>query len=181
MEFRPASVADVAAIARLHAASWQTAYRGILSDAFLDGPVLDDRLAVWHSRLSAAPHARQFVLLAEQGGELVGFVCVFLDADPKWGAFLDNLHVRPDRQGQGLGRRLMAEAAGWVRQEQPAMGLYLLVFEKNTRARAFYEQIGGQKVEELSYHTVDGTELLIVRYAWDDLDRLIGRCQAQRE
>jgi hypothetical protein len=35
-EIRDASDCDLPAIARLHAASWMVAYRGILPDSFLD-------------------------------------------------------------------------------------------------------------------------------------------------
>jgi len=34
-----------------------------------------------------------------------------VDADPEWGALLDNLHVSPSSKGHGLGRRLSAESA----------------------------------------------------------------------
>jgi hypothetical protein len=40
MEIRPATVGDADAIAALHAASWRSAYRGILSASTL-GPSLD--------------------------------------------------------------------------------------------------------------------------------------------
>jgi hypothetical protein len=108
LRFRAALAADAAAIAELHAASWRSAYRGSLSDAYLDTDVAAERAAVWQRRLMQ-PSERQYVLLAEQNGELVGFACVLLDEEPTWGACLDNLHVRP---GIILQRRFMAAHSG---------------------------------------------------------------------
>ncbi|MBI5268002.1 MAG: GNAT family N-acetyltransferase, partial [candidate division Zixibacteria bacterium] len=63
MRFRIATPADAPAIAELHAASWRTAYRGVLSDTYLDGNIIDERTAVWHSRLtSPEPHQREMGL-----------------------------------------------------------------------------------------------------------------------
>ena len=44
---RAAASADMPAIADIHASSWRVAYRGLFPDAFLDGPLVDNRLAHW--------------------------------------------------------------------------------------------------------------------------------------
>lgn len=45
--FREATSADIEGIANLHATSWRFAYRGSYSDAYLDGPVFEERRQVW--------------------------------------------------------------------------------------------------------------------------------------
>lgn len=57
---------------------------------------------------SADPAA--FTLVAEEDGELAGFVHVRLDTDPVFGALIDNLHVVDRLRGTGIGTRLLAEA-----------------------------------------------------------------------
>ena len=69
-QFRLAGPADAEAVANLHADSWRRHYRGAYSDAFLDGDVVADRLAVWTDRLRE-PDPRRCTILAEDGG-LVG-------------------------------------------------------------------------------------------------------------
>ena len=146
MEYRKAAARDADAIAQLHADSWGRNYRGAYSDAFLDGDVLTDRLAVWRARLMEAAEDRCTVVAACDGS-LAGFAHVLLDADPTWGALLDNLHVTHTLKRRGIGARLMAEAAGAVLRLRPSSGLYLWVLEQNRAGQAFYEALGGRCVE----------------------------------
>ncbi len=170
--FRVAGASDYLRVAELHAASWRSAYRGMLSDAYLDGDILAERGRLWEQRL-AQPSDRQYVLLAEENDNLVGFVCVLLDAEPGWGAYLDNLHVRPGLTGRGLGRRLLDQAARWVAQTEPTWPLHLLVFECNVAARRFYERHGGELVETLTKLMPDGGTPRVARYQWRDPARLL--------
>lgn len=146
------------------------AYRGILSDDFLEGPLYENRLAVWQQRLQAGDSPNQLILLVGEEDGLSGFVCARLDADPQWGALLDNLHVHPDHHRRGLGRRLVAAAAQWVREQRPRSPLYLWVYEANFRARAFYDSLGGIAVENLLMPAADGSYVQTLRYVWRELD-----------
>jgi len=174
LTIRPALSSDAAAIAALHAESWRTAYRGILGDEFLDGPVFEERRTVWENRLSKSPTPwLQCVALIEDAVAPQGFICVLLDADPEWGAVVDNLHVRASARREGLGRRLMAAGAAWVLRQRPSSFLHLWVYQDNVAARRFYEHLGGI-VTASRFHTApDGSEAQAVRYCWKDLARLM--------
>jgi GNAT superfamily N-acetyltransferase len=163
--FRLASRDDSPTIAALHAESSRFAYRGAYSDDYLDGPVYEDRARVWQERMSSPP-ANQHVILAEDGDALVGFVCAFGADDEHWGTLVDNLHVRPDRHRQGIGKRLLAEVAGWCLTEYLVGGLYLWVLEQNSRARRFYESLGAKDVETKSSVPPGGGETSAHRYVW---------------
>ena len=170
MIYRKADRNDVANIAQLHAESWRNAYRGILSDAYLDNAVFDERLSVWQNRFDS-PRDNQYVLLAIKDHELAGFVCVYGDyyedeADAKWGSLIDNLHVRKDLKGQGIGQVLMQHAFDWARENYPQKGVYLWVYEVNMAAKGFYEAMGGKSVERILHHNEDDTEGYALRYVW---------------
>jgi ribosomal protein S18 acetylase RimI-like enzyme len=168
---RRAGIADADAIAALHAASWRSAYRGIFNDTTL-GPSLDsERQAHWRGKLAAmAPD--DTVLIA---GDL-GFIAVWAKGDPGFGAYIDNLHVRPERRSGGLGRRLLGEAMRRV-AERGETGAYLWVFDDNTRAVDFYRRLGGEIVEG-GFDEIDGKQVAHSRIAWRDTVRLARECGA---
>ena len=82
MKYREATAADAAAIAGLHAESWRLHYRGAFLDSFLDGNVVEDRMAEWTSRLAQAGPDRYTVAGFLDDGTIAGFAHTFLDADP---------------------------------------------------------------------------------------------------
>jgi ribosomal protein S18 acetylase RimI-like enzyme len=175
MTIRAAGLADAVAIAQLHTHSWQTAYRGILSDDFLEGALPENRRMLWHTRLSDSDRADQFVLVDEQGGAIRGFACAYLEADPEWGCLLDNLHVVPDLKGQGLGKQLMTAVAERAWLCDPCGRLHLCAYEQNRAARRFYERLGGAITERQAELAPDGTQVNAVRYCWSELSGLAGR------
>jgi GNAT superfamily N-acetyltransferase len=173
--FRFGAAADCENIAALHTASWRGAYRGILPDTYLDGEIARERLGLWKKRMSSSGRDRRLVLLAEDPRELAGFVCVLLDEEPEWGACLDNLHVRSDLKGRGLGRRLFAEAARWVAFMQPGWPMHLWVFEANRPARGFYERFKGEVVAREIKRMPGKAEVPSLRYVWRDVGMLLNQ------
>ena len=171
MNFREAGVADSSRIASLHAGSWRHAYRGMLSDEYLDIDLVADRAKVWAERLSA-PRPKQRVVLAEINGQLAGFACAFGSNDPKLGTLLDNIHVSPEFQRRGIGAKLMNEIVSCCKAELPGEGLFLWVLAANWHARHFYERLGGAIVNEDVWHSPDGGLIPSLCYAWRDLDAL---------
>jgi GNAT superfamily N-acetyltransferase len=143
--FRSAGVEDAEQVAGLHADSWRRYYRGAYADSFLDGDVVADRMAVWTARL-AAPAGSE-TILAEEGGDVVGFVHVAFDHDPRWGSLVDNLHVHHTRRRSGIGRDLMARAAQAVLTRAAGNEMYLWVLRQNTDAQKFYVASGASRVE----------------------------------
>jgi GNAT superfamily N-acetyltransferase len=172
MTIRVADGTDAAAIAQLHAASWQSAYRDILRDDFLAGPVLSNRCELWKARFADPQPPDQIVLVADCSGEIQGFACAFLDADSEWGAMLDNLHVLPGLKGNGLGRRLMSEVARRVLQHNSCLRMHLWAYEQNLGARRFYERLGGTVTALVAESAPDGSLLNALRYCWSDLSGL---------
>lgn len=180
IEFRLANPSDANAVATLHSDSWRRHYRGAYSDAFLDGELLEDRRSVWTTRL-AAPDSGSSTILAENHHGMVGFAHIVFEDDPTWGALLDNLHVAHDHHRQGIGTRLMAEAARAVLERPIRTGLYLWVLEQNVDAQAFYEVCGGRCVGRRQVTSPGGVPGRLqgspqgLRYAWTDLEALLSR------
>ena len=145
MELRVAEYKDYERIARLHADSWKCDYRGVLSDAYLDDEASDDKRLIWQTRLTNPPF-NQHIVLAEEGGLLLGFICVFGNHDFERGSFIEALHVDNSYRRRGIGKQLLLAAAEWHQQYFQSNGLYLEVVSQNTLAIEFYLHIGGQEL-----------------------------------
>ena len=165
MILRIATPNDAQSIAQLHTDSWRIAYRGILLDSFLDGDIVQNRLEVWSKRF-AEPTPNQHIIIAEEDGKMLGFVCIYGADDIKWGSLIDNLHVRPDIKGKGIGKILINEAFKWSKLNYPQCGLYLWVYENNTSARAFYSHLGGKEIESHLHENPGGGEANAIRCTW---------------
>jgi ribosomal protein S18 acetylase RimI-like enzyme len=172
IRYRLARQSDEGAVALLHADSWRRTFRGLLPDRYLDEDITAERAETWRLRFAEPARAESTVtIVAEHVGELVGFVHSDIDNDPKWGALLDNLHVRHDMQGRGIAHRLMGETAEVLR-ERGRQRVHLTALEANERARRLYESLRGEIVETGVWEFA-GATIPSYRYAWSELDPLL--------
>lgn len=162
---RLAQPEDAHALAQLHTASWRLTYRGQLTDTFLDGPVFEDRLALWTGRLTT-PSPRQTIWVATREDTVMGLACAFAHHDERWGTLLENLHVAPDCKRQGIGQLLFDTVRQWADQIAPSQWLHLWVLASNHAAQRFYQQLDALHVETGSWYAPDGSCLPQYRYAW---------------
>lgn len=173
-----AAAPDAAAIAALHADSWRRHYRGVYSDAYLDGDAFEDRQRVWTARLHA-PQADAVTIVADSAGSIVGFGHTILADDARWGSLLDNLHVSHTHGRRGIGSQLLGLAARAVHERLPGSGLYLWVNKRNKSAQAFYAAHHGRCVECAASDPPGGRperlwgSPLKLRVAWKDLSPLL--------
>jgi ribosomal protein S18 acetylase RimI-like enzyme len=138
VSLRDAVLEDAGEIARIHVASWRTAYRGLIADAELDGLSVHERTAQWRERLRLGVET----FVAVDGDGIVGFCALRRDADPPAQPVeIGALYLDPAVLRQGVGTRLMHEALARLRGAgEPAVTLWVLA--GNARARAFYGHHG---------------------------------------
>jgi ribosomal protein S18 acetylase RimI-like enzyme len=170
---RRAGPSDWPAVAAVHAASWRNAYRGIYADAYLDEEAPAERQTFWRQALAEMDPDLNAVFLAEEAGGAVGFACLRRAAQAA-GPLLDNLHVLPERKGEGIGRRLIGAAAAWLVAKEPEAALQLGVWKDNEAARAFYARLGGREVEEYEAATAGGGTAPQMRVRWERAADLVG-------
>lgn len=172
MLLRPASKQDIAAIAALHALSWQQNYHEVLSKQYLKDKVLDDRLSIWTARLTE-PAEDQYVLVAENEGTLCGFICLYANKHNEYGTLIDNLHVHSDVKGKGIGTLLLNAGMSWAAQRHKEAGMYLEVLAPNVKAIAFYQARGAKKLTSGYWHTPCGNKVKEYIYHWVSVPELI--------
>ncbi len=165
MRLRPARPDDLPRLLALHVASWRANYRGILPDVFLARRVEAVLAARWTGARLAQDRVR---LLEDEDGALAGFVvCEMRPSGP----FVDNLHIAPERTGQGLGEALLGGLASELQAEGHDR-LSLEVLAENHRARRFYARLGGVEGPERDAVLWDGTPVRECEVVWTSLDRL---------
>ncbi|MGM9482187.1 GNAT family N-acetyltransferase [Roseateles sp. NT4] len=173
VSLRPMRADDADAVAALHATSWRSAYRGMLSDQYLDHEVDADRRSVWRERLQGPDAAAAFGIVAEDAeNQMIGFAYVMPAHDPEWGTLVDNLHVHPDAKGGGIGRRLLQAVA---RELGPAHAqpLFLWVLDANEPAKRFYARMGAEFTDQGMSTPFGGTSLPKWRCVWRDPQALL--------
>ena len=137
LKFRQAAHADIPAIVALV----ESAYRGDASRAgwtteadFLDGQRID---AEGVAADIAAADSR--VLLAEYNGQLLA--CCHLQKNAG-AAYFGMFSVRPNLQGNGVGKQLLAEAERQARDDWECRLMQMTVIDVRDELIAFYQRRG---------------------------------------
>jgi ribosomal protein S18 acetylase RimI-like enzyme len=140
-EVRAAVSSDASAIAAVHVASWQAAYRGIVPDSYLDALEPGVSEAQWSANF-ADNEASLFVASAQ--GSVIGFCSSVASRDDDLGPEVGEItaiYVAPEYWRSGAGRALLdVVLPDLSRRGFSAVSLW--VFEENLRACQFYEALG---------------------------------------
>lgn len=143
---RRAALADAAAMAAVHVASWESTYTGVLPASYLAERTVAVRYAFWRDRLVEDDPAICVFVACGEDGEVCGFAS-------GGNGELYSLYLLEEALGRGLGRGLveavLAELHGAERVIVWVLGV--------NPARGFYEHMGGRLVAEKQ--TMMGGEL----------------------
>jgi GNAT superfamily N-acetyltransferase len=166
-------VDDAAEASKMHADTWRTSYRGLVPDALLDG-LRDDRWENGWRRAFESMDPTRVVHVAEIGGRIAGFAGggrARPGAPPGYVGEVYALYVRPAHQREGIGRRLLHEAARSL-VDRGLVPIVIWTLFNNPASRAFYEAAGGTVIGE-KREPFDGYVLHEVAYGWRDAAPLL--------
>jgi|WetSurMetagenome_2_1015567.scaffolds.fasta_scaffold181989_2 GNAT superfamily N-acetyltransferase len=107
----------------------------------------------------AAPRA--FCDIAEWDGRPAGFALWFYNYSTfrgRCGIYLEDLFVRPEHRGRGIGKALLAHLAGRCAAEGLAR-LEWSVLDWNAPSIAFYEGLGARPLDQWKGYRLTGPEL----------------------
>ncbi|MPZ55815.1 MAG: GNAT family N-acetyltransferase [Rhizobiales bacterium] len=137
---RPATTANVERIAIIHVQAWRETYRGLLPDAMLARLSIEQRMRAW-SDIERAPA----IIVAEEGGVVVGFGSASMARDPLLGTDgeVTSIYLLDQHKRHGIGRRFFAHLLTQL-AERGCTSAGLWVLDTNMGARRFYEAIGGR-------------------------------------
>jgi GNAT superfamily N-acetyltransferase len=151
LAIRPGSPADLPLIAELIRALAD--YEKLADEVRFDEATLGAKL------FGARPYAE--VLIGEVDGAPMGFALFFHNFstfEGRPGIYLEDLFVRPEARGCGLGKALLAELAR-LAVERDCARLEWWVLDWNAPAIGFYASLGARPMDEWTVMRVDGPAL----------------------
>lgn len=169
---RRATLADAPAIAKLHVDVWRSAYRDLAPPKALQVLDIPKRQALWTTVIEK-PAPKSHLVVAEQDEELIGFCYGGPTSLPIYAgrAEIKTLYVRQDRQGCGVGRRLLRETVRWLAHDG-CERIGLAVVKGNNQAIGFYERLGARREAQfVDPGPIWRSENLL--YVWDDVALLL--------
>jgi len=177
LEINPFDENDLSDVSRLHIEGWKATYEGLVDPAFLNSLSLSQRESEWRAWLAAGDMQ---VLLARQAGHPAGFISFgrlktpppgMSPIRPLYGSEIYAVYLLPEYWRHGIGTALMRAAAETLKGQKQT-SLCLWVIEQNTRAQAFYERLGGQRVGKKPAD-IGGKKFTEICYAWRNTNVLI--------
>ncbi|WP_182086050.1 GNAT family N-acetyltransferase [Aureimonas sp. ME7] len=161
-DVRLAEARDAGALARVHATSWQSAYRGLIPHRALTA-MIERRGIEWWAR-AIGNHAT--ILVLEYGGEIAGYATVGRNRTRGLSAEGEvyEIYMRPEFQGVGFGRRLF-DSARMLLRARGLGGLVVWALSDNDNAMRFYQSAGGADIATGS-ETFDGVTLQKVAFSF---------------
>lgn len=164
---RPASRGDADELARVHLASWRSAYRDLLPASFL-GSLRHAELAARWSRRLDGDEVDEAIRVVEHEGRVGGFVTFGPQRDDaSWLGYsgeIYELYVRPELTGHGLGALLLRRAYDELARCR-CHWLVVWVLANHHRARRFYEREGMRLDGERSWDPYGDRAVPVLRYA----------------
>lgn len=170
MILRPATTADIPAIAKVHVDTWRSTYSGIIPDAYLASLSYTKRENSWNQVFNLPPDQYFTYVLEKEAidhepAQIIGFANGGLErtGHPIYKGELAAIYILQSYQGQGLGKLLVRAVVEKLSQ----MGIdSLLIWAlADNPACNFYAALGGEKVSEQNIE-IGGKQLIEVAYGW---------------
>jgi ribosomal protein S18 acetylase RimI-like enzyme len=177
MRIREAERSDAAAMARVMVDSFRSAHRDHLPEVSLMKLTYEVSERNWARalrELSESDERTEYIYVAENdAGDLIGIAMGGPErsSHPLYLGEIYVLYLLPAFYRQGIGRQLTASVVERL-VERGMDSLLIRVLKANTRARRFYEALGGQLVLEEQIED-EGALLDQVAYGWRDASELL--------
>lgn len=134
--------------------------RGLAEYEKLAHEVRFDEAVLGAKLFGARPYAE--VIIGEVDGAAQGFALFFHNFstfEGKPGVYLEDLFVRPEARGSGLGKALLSRLAA-IAVERDCARLEWSVLDWNEPAIGFYKKLGARLMDEWTVMRVDGAALV---------------------
>ena len=138
---------DIPQVVDIQISGWQTAYKGIIDDEFLNSMNREERIAIRNKDFT--PNG---FIVAELNSEIVGF-CRYVDTNFSTPNEFDidceiiALYTKPDLKGNGIGTKLFQYVLNEFKTINKTK-MIIWCLKENYPSRKFYKKMGGTIIGE---------------------------------
>ncbi|MDR7072983.1 GNAT family N-acetyltransferase [Fictibacillus barbaricus] len=165
MNIRRAAASDAVSIAEVQVKSWQSSYKGLVDENYLQSMSISERAVRWKEWLAAGPSHIMYVL--GEDNEVAGFVSGgnIRSAHP-YDSEIYAIYLLKEVQRKGYGTLLMKKfAEAMHKQGKKSMIVWVL---KDNPSKQAYLSLGAKKIDKERI-TIGKQELFEECYAWENL------------
>ncbi|WP_312833232.1 GNAT family N-acetyltransferase [Sedimentibacter saalensis] len=167
MIIREAKISDVLSIAKVNVDTWRSAYRGILSNEYLNNLSYEQREQAMKNIINNSKKDEISIFVAEESTNgIVGFSTCGRERsnDEIYHGELYAIYIIKEYQNKGIGRVLFNHVQERL-STQKLQPMLIWVLEDNKPACNFYEIRGGSRIKE-RYINIENEILKEVAYGF---------------
>lgn len=138
---------DSYSIAKLIVSGWQTAYKGLIDDNYLNNLSVSDRIAGWENNI-LHQNKNSHIYVYEEDNKILGVIRFGKPTDEslKYNSEIHVLYVEPSLKRKGIGTKLFDFAKNYfININTTDMIIWCL--KNNMPSIKFYEKMGGTIVD----------------------------------
>ena len=147
-------------IGHIYEESWKYAYKGLVSQDYLDGIQAD----AWAKRID---DVGRHTLIATENNRPIGTAAYSASRFPKMNGYgeINSIYLLPECIGKGYGKLLLQAAINGL-SEIGFTNIFLWVLEENHSARRFYERCGFVCSDIFNDANIGGKNLREIQYCY---------------
>ena len=166
MPVRSAVLEDASKIAEAHISSWQSAYRGIISDSTLENLSIEKSKRLWEKLIL---EGQGEILVYQKNQEVVGFISYGEtrdeESDKTKTAEIYAIYISPQSYRKGFGSALLNRALNSLQKKEYEI-VTLWVLTQNSAGRKFYEALGFTTTGRVKVESLrDGSKIHETQYS----------------
>lgn len=167
ISIRPAVPDDAGQIAEVHVESWRSTYRGIISDAFLEGLTVESRACSWRWTFENL-NENEVIFVAEDGGRIIGFSNGGKNRNAEFphGGEVYAIYLLKAYHGREIGKRLFQAVTDSLKRS--GYDSFMLWVLKDNPTLGFYQARGGRVIGEKAIK-IGGDKLIELAVGWDSI------------
>lgn len=166
---REARISDAGGMGKVNVASWQTSYRGIINERFLQQLTVESKKKKWEMIIQADDST--ILVAVDTDDHVVGYITISTkESVASTGTDqVTALYLLKDWQGKGIGKAMLLEAFKRFLE----LSIYTVQVEvlAENNSRFFYERLGAELVEKKDIQ-IAGDVLELFVYEWEDISRI---------